>query len=307
MPILEVKQLSIAFEQYGKGLRQETLKVIHRLELTMNEGEITAVVGSSGSGKSLLAHAILGILPQNAKVTGEMKYDGQRLTPSLQSVLRGKEIAFIPQSVSYLDPLMKAGRHVRLAVREGKPAEEQRRVFEQYRLPRQAEKLYPFQLSGGMARRVLVSTAVVSKARLVIADEPTPGLDPAAIEETLRWLRELKEDGSAVLLITHDLEAALQVADQVAVLYAGTSVEQAPAADFAGSGEALRHPYSRALWRALPQNDFAPLAGTQPTPRALPPGCLFAPRCSHATAACAQELPEQRAVRGGRVRCIHAT
>jgi len=142
---------------------------------------------------------------------------------------------------------------------------------------------------------------------VIIADEPTPGLDPAVMEEALKSFRELADSGCAVMLITHDIDAALTIADDIAVFYAGTTVEIAPAKDFSGKGEALRHPYSKALWRALPQNDFIPISGAQPHSDALPDGCLFAPRCSWATDACREKRPEMRELRDGTVRCIHAT
>lgn len=305
MSILEVQQLSISFLQ-GRG-KQTSTQAITSLDLSLEAGEILAVVGSSGSGKSLLAHAILGILPDHAKMGGTIVYDGEPLTPERQAALRGRDIALIPQAVSYLDPLMKAGAQVRTAVRDKNPLEAQREVFEQFRLDPGVEEMYPFQLSGGMARRVLVSMAMVSGAKVLIADEPTPGLDESVMEEALRLFRQCADRGAAVMLITHDLESALRIADRIAVFYAGTTVEIAPASDFAGRGERLRHPYSRALWRALPQNDFQPIPGSQPAPDALPPGCVFEPRCDQATAECAKERPEHRALRGGSVRCIHAT
>jgi peptide/nickel transport system ATP-binding protein len=155
-----------------------------------------------------------------------------------------------------------------------------------------------------MARRVLVSTAVVTQADLVIADEPTPGLHPDVVAETLNHLRELAQGGRGVILITHDIEAALQVADRVAVFYAGTTVEIAAAKDFATGN--LRHPYTQALWRSLPQNEFVPVPGSQPSPEQLPIGCLFGDRCPKVTAECEAGRPELRWVRQGWVRCIHA-
>lgn len=307
MPILEVDDLSVSFTQYTGRFRQTTLRVLQGMSLDVNAGEIVAVIGSSGSGKSLLAHAILGILPGNAAVEGTIRFDGEALTPPRQEALRGNEIALVPQSVNYLDPLMRVGAQVRSAVRTGDPAIEQRKAFERYRLAPDADNRYPHQLSGGMARRVLVSAATVSGAKLLIADEPTPGLDPAIVRETLLQMRELADQGAGVLLISHDLESALQVADRVAVFYAGTSVELAPAGDFVLDGGKLRHPYSRALWRALPQNDFVPIPGRQPHPGELPTGCLFAPRCEAATAQCGSERPAMRELRGGKARCIHAT
>ncbi|MFS0576470.1 ABC transporter ATP-binding protein [Sporosarcina sp. 179-K 3D1 HS] len=307
MPILEVNNLSISFTQYTSGLKQEESNVISGLNVTLEEGEILAVVGASGSGKSLLAHAILGILPQNATISGTITYDGEVLTTEHQASLRGTEIALIPQSVNYLDPLMRVGKQVRTSAKVGDAIEAQRAVFERLHLQPHVEKMYPFELSGGMARRILFSTAIVSGAKVIIADEPTPGLDPVVIKEALAHFRELADKGCAVMLITHDIESALTIADKIAVFYAGTTVEVASVADFAGNGEALRHPYSKALWRALPQNEFIPIPGSQPHPSALPPGCLFAPRCHMATPECSLTQPDMRTLRKGRVRCIHAT
>lgn len=307
MSVLEVKDLSISFNQYTSGLKQQQLNVISNLTITLEKGEILAVVGASGSGKSLLAHAILGILPSNANVSGTLRYDGEVLTPARQASLRGSEIALIPQSVNYLDPLMRVGNQVRTSARVENPVEAQRKVFERLHLHENVEKMYPFQLSGGMARRTLLSTAIVSGAKVIIADEPTPGLDPVVIKEALQSFRELADSGCAVMLITHDIVSALSIADKIAVFYAGTTVEIAPVENFKGDGEALRHPYSKALWRALPQNDFIPIPGSQPHPGDLPPGCLFAPRCPLATPECDRGQPEMRTLRDGMVRCIHAT
>lgn len=305
--LLEVQNLTVSFLRYAGGFRRQTVRVIEGIDLSIDQGEILAVIGASGAGKSLLAHALIGILPDNAKVSGTIRYLGETLDAAKLAAIRGKEIAFVPQSVACLDPLMRVGTQVRWAVRGKDPIEEQRHAFRRYRLAENVERMYPYQLSGGMARRVLLSTATVSGARLIVADEPTPGVHPDDLNEVLCRMRELADEGCAVLLITHDLESALSIADRVAVFYAGTVVETAPSADFSGDGERLRHPYSRALWRALPQNDFAPIAGTQPEPGELPAGCPFAPRCPLATSACENERPELRAVRGGTVRCIHAS
>jgi len=307
MSILEVENLSVSFKQYTDGFKEINHKVISSLNVTLEAGEILAIVGASGSGKSLLAHAILGILPSNANVSGIIKYEGEELTPTRQTALRGKEIALVPQSVNFLDPLMRVGSQVRTAVKNGDAVSAQRKVFERYRLGKEVEGMYPFQLSGGMARRTLLSTAMVSDAKVIIADEPTPGLDPIVIKEALDNFREFADNGCAVMLITHDIESALQIADKIAVFYAGTTVEIAPVEDFVGKGEAIRHPYTKALWRALPQNEFIPIPGSQPHPSSLPPGCLFAPRCEMATAECQQAPPEMRELRDGMVRCIHAT
>ncbi len=309
--MLEVKNLAVTFTMYDVGLVRRELTVITGLDLTVKQGEVVAVVGSSGSGKSLLAHAVLGILPANATVSGTMLFDGAALTSARQAGLRGRTIALIPQSVGFLDPLMRVGKQVRRAAYlSGIPsqatAQTQQTTFQRYGLAERVSRLFPFQISGGMARRVLTATAAVGQATLLIADEPTPGLHPDAVTETLNHLRELADEGRGVILITHDIEAALRVADLVAVFYAGTTVEVANAADFAGDGHQLRHPYTKALWRSLPQQEFVPIAGAQPMPDALPAGCLFAPRCPLVTSECTATRPPMRELRAGRVRCVHA-
>ena len=305
-PLLEVSDLSVSFQMYRRGLTRQRLQVISSLSLSVYPGEILAVAGSSGSGKSLLASAIVGILPDNAWVEGRLSFDGRPLTPDRQAELRGGEIALVPQSVAFLDPLMKVGSQAD-GHRKPRPTEKRRSLFRRFGLPEQTERLYPFQLSGGMARRVLVSTALLAGARLIIADEPTPGMSLDQAREALQMFRDLADAGKAVVLITHDIDLAFHFAHRIAVFYAGTTVETAPAEDFRRGPEALRHPYSRALWRALPQHDFAPIAGFQPYAGDLPRGCLFAPRCPHRTAQCESAVPPVRRVRDGEVRCFHAT
>ncbi|MDU4962194.1 MAG: ABC transporter ATP-binding protein [Sporomusaceae bacterium] len=254
-PLLDVQGLTVSFESYQALLVKRTSQVISDLSVQIHAGEILAVVGSSGSGKSLLAHAVMGILPDNAKVGGRMLYKGRDLSGDYLAALRGSEIAFIPQSVAYLDPLMRVGEQVRGVAGETlRQAQEQ--AFAKYRLDLRVADLYPFQLSGGMARRVLISTAVVTDAELIIADEPTPGLDLKIAVQALADLREFADQGKGVLLITHDIDLALQVADRIAIFHSGTVIETARRETFAGDGEGLTHPYSRALFRALPQNGF---------------------------------------------------
>ncbi len=304
--ILEIHNLSVSFRMYESGLEQKELTVISDLHLTVRPGEIVAIAGSSGSGKSLLASAILGILPENATVRGHLHYKGSELTPQRQKKLRGTEIALVPQSVAYLDPLMKIGEQAD-GHSKPKPTEKRKKLFERLNLPERTEKLYPFQLSGGMARRVLVSTALITDAQLIIADEPTPGMSLDQALEALKMFREMADEGKAVILITHDIDLAFEFADRVAVFYAGTTVETAPAADFKAGPDALRHPYSKALWRALPQNGFQPIEGFQPYAGRLPKGCLFAPRCPYKTEECEKEVPPVREIRGGEVRCYHGS
>lgn len=305
-PLLEVSDLSVSFRMYDSGLEQKQLPVISSLSLKVLPGEILAVAGSSGSGKSLLASGILGILPGNATVSGSLRFDGEPLTPERQAKLRGTEIALVPQSVAFLDPLMKVGAQVD-GHRKPRPTERRRKLFRRFGLPEQTERLYPFQLSGGMARRVLVSTALLTSARLIIADEPTPGMSLEQAEEALAMFRAMADEGKGVVLITHDIDLAFHIADRIAVFYAGTTVETAPAADFRQGPEALRHPYSKALWRALPQHEFRPIPGFQPYAGNLPSGCLFAPRCPCRTAECEKSVPPMQTVRKGEVRCFHAT
>ena len=302
--ILKIEDLVVAFNMYrGDTLQKENLEVIHSLSLDVNAGEIVAVVGSSGSGKSILASAVLGLLPGNAITTGNITYKGQPLDEAAKDKLLGKEISFIPQSVDYLDPLMKVGKQVQ-GVHGTK--EKQLELFNKYQLNTDTAEKYPFQLSGGMARRVLISGAVMGNPDLIIADEPTPGLDLELAMETLKHFREFADNGAAVLMITHDIDLALNVADKIAVFYAGTIVEVAPTKDFLTGRDALRHPYTKALYDALPQNGFKPIPGTQPYAGNLPKFCLFADRCSIRDDAC-NELQCEREVRGGKVRCVHAT
>ena len=177
-----------------------------------------------------------------------------------------------------------------------------RDLLGRYGLADEVADLYPFELSGGMARRVLLLTALMRQPRLIIADEPTPGMDLALAKQAMQDFRTFADDGNGVLLITHDLELALEVADRIVVFYAGTTVEEAKVTDFADE-TLLRHPYTRALYEALPGRGFAALPGTQPYVKDLPAGCPFAPRCADRREACDGEIPVA-CVRGGRVRCI---
>lgn len=302
--ILEIDELSVSFLQYenSRSSRQIELPVISKLSVSVHAGEIVAIVGSSGSGKSLLAHAILDMLPYNAKVGGKMYYRNVLLTPEKIRELRGKEIAFVPQSTTYLDPLMKVGEQVSGTKKEKSRIEKQKKLFRRYGLGEDVDTKYPFECSGGMTRRVLLATALMENPRLIIADEPTPGMDLALAKQSMGDFREFADEGNGVLLITHDIELALEVADRIAVFYAGTTVEEAVVSDFA-SMDTLRHPYTKALWRALPQNGFQPLPGVQPYVKDMPKGCPFGPRCADYSPECQGEIPIRR-VGCGTVRCV---
>lgn len=301
--ILSVDDLVVSFSMYKGLFKKENLEVVHSLSLDINEGEIVAVVGSSGSGKSLLAHAVLGLLPKNASTSGKILYEGEELTDKKRSELLGRKIVFIPQSIDYLDPVMKVGKQVQ-GVYSTKDRQEE--LFEKYKLDKSVEDMYPFQLSGGMARRVLVSSALMEMPRLIVADEPTPGLSVDMAMDTLKHFREIADKGAGVLLITHDIDLALHVADRIAVFYAGTIFEIASTKDFIEGRYALRHPYSKEFISALPQNEFKSIEGLQPYAGELPKGCLYASRCPYVSEKCSGEIP-MRELRGGKVRCVNAT
>ncbi|GAB3756072.1 ATP-binding cassette domain-containing protein [Microlunatus parietis] len=255
-PLLSLEDLSVEFTRNVGRVRSVT--AVRSLSLELGEGEILAVIGASGSGKTLLAQAILGILPANATVTGQLRYDREPLDEKRLRTLRGREISYIPQTVSHLDPLMTVGRQVRIGLDPRTAGLRQRELFARYGLADDVARLYPFQLSGGMLRRVLFATSIRDSVRLVVADEPTPGLHPDAVAEVLRHLRELAEAGTAVLLITHDIFAAIAVAQRIAVMHQGELLSVEDARAFAGDGADLTHAFARDLWCALPQNQFRP-------------------------------------------------
>ena len=309
-PILKVENLGISFSQYTKGLVRTDLEVIKNLDIELNKGEILAVVGSSGSGKSLLAHAILGILPHNSSTHGRIIYNKEELTEKRKQNLRGREIVLIPQSVNYLDPLKKVGSQIKISIKnKDKKAKDEivDNIFEKYNLDKKVKNYYPFQLSGGMARKVLLCTALASNSKVIIADEPTPGLDEESLNEVLKDFRKVADSGCSILMITHDISAALKIADKVSIFYAGSTLEIANTDDFKNI-EKLRHPYTKALYKALPNHEFKALDDkTQPLPSELPKGCVFCDRCKIKTKECEVRVPEIKEIRNGKVRCIHAT
>jgi peptide/nickel transport system ATP-binding protein len=258
--MLEVQDLSVSFARYDGWLRRRSVRVLDGVAFAVERGEVHAVIGASGAGKSILAQAILGLLPPNARTDGFIRFDGDLLTPERLALLRGRRIALVPQSVAALDPSARAGRQVAWAARRaGAPrdgAGAADAALGRFGLDAAAGRLFPHQLSGGMARRVLLAIASVGGADLVISDEPTTGLDPENKAVALAHLRALADRGRGVVVVTHDLSAVLPVADRVTILRDGTAVETADAAAFEGRGGALRTDYARALWRALPRNDF---------------------------------------------------
>jgi peptide/nickel transport system ATP-binding protein len=302
--LLDVENVSISFIQYTRGLNQRDLKVITDLTLDISEGEILAVLGSSGSGKSLLAHAIFGILPENARLNGKIKFKGKELSQEDKEEIRGKGIVLVPQSVNFLDPLMKisdiAIGHCETEEEKKAKKIKQREIFEHYNLGPEVDDMYPFQLSGGMARRVLVSTALLADPDLVVADEPTPGLDEKTVQETLNHFKHMKEDGIGVLLITHDIHAALEVADRIGIFYSGYVIEINNAENF-NDVDKLLHPYTKALVEALPKNGFKLTEGVQPLE--VVSGCPYFENCPIRSDVCQDSIPDLVSSGDAMIRC----
>ena len=258
VPLLQVENLRVSFTQYSRGTQRREIEVIHDISLDVKKGEILAVIGASGSGKSLLAHAIMGILPKNASTAGKIRYKGKEIGESDKEKLRGREISLIPQSVSYLDPMMAVKNQIESPLKKHNGKERKAildRLLERFQLKKEAADLYPFELSGGMAR-VLISTAMTSGASLIIADEPTPGMHQSVVQETLDAFKSMAERGCGILMITHDIDLAFTIADRVAVFCDGKVVSTEETENFVTHPERLKSAYSRALWHALPQNGF---------------------------------------------------
>ncbi|MGV9559206.1 ABC transporter ATP-binding protein [Streptomyces sp. NPDC003401] len=261
-------------------------------------GECLALIGESGCGKSVLVSALLGLLPANAQTAGRARLgDLELLTAderTLARTVRGRRIGLVPQSpAAHLTPVRTirsqleetvaalTGVRGRAAVREAAEAAAERTAFPADHLDR-----HPHELSGGLAQRAATALALVGDAPLLLADEPTTGLDRDLVRYTVDELRRHIDDADrALLMITHDLAAAAHIADRVAVMYAGRIVEITDAAAFFGV-PGPRHPYSRGLLDALPDRAFTPVPGMPPELGDLPDGCAFAPRCDRATDTC---------------------
>jgi peptide/nickel transport system ATP-binding protein len=266
-------------------------------------GECLALVGESGCGKSVLAAALLGFLPANAQVAGAATLRGGDRPPIellsapervLARAVRGRRIGLIPQSpAAHLTPVRTVRSQLEEAARthhpgSGQPRDIAERVAVSAGLHPADLGRYPHELSGGMAQRAATALALVADPWLLIADEPTTGLDRDLVEAFLDELRRLVEQRRTVLLITHDLAAARRVADRIAVMYAGRFVEFGPAA---GVLDHPVHPYTYGLIESLPERAFTPIPGMPPLLTDLPNGCPFHPRCPHAVARCRQCPP----------------
>lgn len=257
--LLSVQDVSVRFRRYDGLVRQVEVPALNGLTFGIGRGDVLALVGASGAGKSLLAHALFGILPPNAVVGGRLSFDGADLTDESLSRLRGRRMGLVPQSSSHLDPLARCGTQLRWAAgRSGRrlSAVDVNSVLDRFGLEADVARAFPHQLSGGMARRMMLAIATIGEPDLIVADEPTSGLDPVNAKGVLGALRLLADDDKGVLLITHDLVQALPVADRVAILRDGRLVGIEPASAFSGDGSTLQSPYARSLWRAMPENDF---------------------------------------------------
>ena len=230
--------------------------ILKDINLDLKKGELLALVGGSGEGKSLLLQSILGLLPSSMKLSGQIFVDGEETDSVRQSELRGKTFSYIPQSVSALNPLLKVGKQMHRAASLGGNAPTREMLLNQlkhYDLSENVLEHYPLTLSGGMAKRILVSCATLSQARYILADEVTAWLDDEHAEILLRHLKALCLQHRGVLWITHDLHLAAHFADRVAVLHQGSIQEVINSSELrSGKGS----PWLQSLWNALPEHRF---------------------------------------------------
>jgi peptide/nickel transport system ATP-binding protein len=281
---LQVSSLSVRFRVGPRG-RGGTVSAVTDASFTLRPGRLLALVGESGCGKSVLAAAIMGLLPANAEVAGRVDLDGLDLLdapePRLRDEVRGRRIGLVPQSAAtHLTPVRRVGSQLVETVRVLRPEDRDplatvHRLAADVGLPPEMLDRYPHELSGGTAQRVGVAAALAGDPPVLLADEPTAGLDRPLVDRTVDLLADMAVRGHAVLLITHDLRAARRVATDVAVMYASRLVEIGPAQDVFTDAW---HPYTRGLLGALPDRGFAPVPGHPPDLTALPPGCGFSRR-----------------------------
>ncbi|PVC83821.1 ABC transporter ATP-binding protein [Streptomyces sp. CS090A] len=293
--VLDVRDLSVRFRMRGG----RDIAAVTDARFSVAPGECLALVGESGCGKSVLASALLGLLPANAQTTGSAVLGGDTdlLTAgerTLARTVRGRRIGLVPQSpAAHLTPVRTVRAQLEETLRElsglrGSAAVQEAAARASF--PADHLDRYPHELSGGLAQRAATALALIGDAPLLLADEPTTGLDRDLVERTMDELRRHTDEGRALLIITHDLAAAERIADRVAVMYAGRIVEIADAGPFFGA-PGPRHPYATGLLDALPERDFAPIPGMPPELGALPDGCAFAARCTRADARCTAERP----------------
>ncbi|WP_299470937.1 ABC transporter ATP-binding protein [uncultured Roseibium sp.] len=300
-PLLTVEDLSIRF----KGAPANT---VDGVSFSVNRGETLCIVGESGCGKSISALALMGLLPMPPAeiAASHISFDERdllSLPPKTRADLRGDRMAMIFQEpMTSLNPAFRIGDQIAEGVLRHKAvsqADARQRalvMLDRVKIPAAAERLddYPHQLSGGMRQRVMIAMALANDPDLLIADEPTTALDVTIQAQILDLMRTLQEEtGTALIMITHDLGVVAEVADQVAVMYAGKIVEQGPVQAIFDDPQ---HPYTIGLMSSLPslgqrQSRLTTISGMVPTIDTMPTGCRFAPRCPFAAEACAVEVP----------------
>ncbi len=297
MSLLEIRDLSISLPANGR-----MLPIVEGISLSLNRGEVLGIAGESGSGKTMSAMAVMGLLPKDAEVTGSIRYEGRELIGLGERdfrEIRGRDIAMVFQDpLSSLHPMLTIEKqltdHLRKHRKASRSAARTRaeELLRLVQLPNPAKTLraYPHQLSGGQRQRVAIAIALACEPSLLIADEPTTALDvtvQAGIIELLLSLTEQVDIG--VMIVTHDLGVLSSIADRLAVFYAGEVVETARAAEVFSRPA---HPYTEALLAAVPHEsesgeiDLKPMRGTPPSAGEWPEGCRFNPRCAYVERQC---------------------
>jgi oligopeptide/dipeptide ABC transporter ATP-binding protein len=316
-PTLRVDDLSIAFRT-PRG----TARVVDHVSLEIGRGEIVGVIGESGSGKTLTALAVLGMLPRGARIdSGQASLAGEPLfgkSERERRALRGDRVAFIPQdALRSLNPTLRVGLQVGepLTLHRGTAWDVAKRKAVELltavhlRDPARRADEYPHQFSGGMQQRAMIAMGLCLEPELLIADEPTTALDVTVQAQVLRLLREIRDGhGTSILFITHDLGVVADLCDRVYVMYAGAVVEEGPVALIF---ERPAHPYTRALLQATPtvhgpRQVPAPIPGQIPLPTERPEGCRFADRCPLAIEACRRPPPFVEIEPAHRSLCVRA-
>jgi peptide/nickel transport system ATP-binding protein len=302
-PFVDIRDLTVTFTG-GKT----PVKAVNGVTLAVKRGEVVALIGESGSGKSVTLRSILRLHnPARSKLEGQILIGGQdvvQLSSSALSSFRGKVASMIFQEpLLALDPVYTVGAQITEAIlRHENISQSEARaralsLFERVRIPSPERRLdaYPHEMSGGMRQRAMISLALASEPQLLLADEPTTALDATVQIQILLLLRELQRElGLSVIFVTHDIGAAVEVADRIAVMYAGRIVEQGTTRTIMRSP---RHPYTRALLKSLAHGAvkkgtrLETISGSPPDLTKLPPGCAFAERCSLALEACKQTVP----------------
>ncbi len=303
--LLEVEDLRVAFSAGGREVR-----AVDGVSYRVQPGRTLAIIGESGSGKTVGCRAIMGLLPKGTAIGGSARLRGSELIGLTDAELRkhrGQDMAMVFQDPSRsLNPTMRIGKQITEAIqahRKVSRAEAHAQAVELLRLVRipAADRRfheYPHQLSGGMRQRVMIAIALACRPKLLIADEATTALDVTTQAQIMELLLELQQElDMALILISHDLGLAASYADEVVVMYAGKIVEQAPAKRLFGAGGTVKMRYTRALLDAIPHlertahTELPVVTGRPPDPTMLPVGCSFAPRCPAAEADCEAKAP----------------